>query len=96
MALIVMPYIAGATEPNDVVVLPVNATTKTVTLTSQTVTAATPTNIWLIRKLWFYPNNVATRNRKNFLSVTPLTSARKPFSLALNDSAAALVLRLIK
>ena len=50
----------------------------------------------LIRKLWFYPNNVATRNRKNFLSVTPLTSARKPFSLALNDSAAALVLRLIK
>ena len=46
-ALIVMPYLAGATEPNDVIVPPVNATTKTVTLTSQTVPAATPTNVSL-------------------------------------------------
>ena len=42
------------------------------------------------------PYSFATRNRKNFLSRTPRTTARKPFSLALNDSAAALVLRSTK
>ena len=50
----------------------------------------------LIRNIGFYLNNFVTRNRKNFLSLTPLVNALKPFNFALNDSAEALVLLLIK
>jgi len=52
--------------------------------------------IWVIRNIWFYPNSFATRKRKNFLSRTPLTNVLKPFNFALNDSAEAFVLRLLK
>ena len=42
------------------------------------------------------PYRVATLNKWNFLSRIPLTTVRKLFNLALNDSAEAFVLRLIK
>ncbi len=51
---------------------------------------------WIIRNTWFYPYSLAILNKKNFLSLTPLTKARKLFNFALNDSAEAFVLRLIK
>lgn len=38
-----------------------------------------------------YAYNLATLNKKNFMSVTPLKSALNAFNLALKDSAAALV-----
>jgi hypothetical protein len=50
----------------------------------------------IIRKSGVYPYNIEILKRKNFLSLTPLTTARKFFNLALNDSADALVLRFLK
>lgn len=47
----------------------------------------------IIRKSGSYPYSTDILNRKNFLSRTPRTSARKFFNFALNDSADALVLR---
>ncbi len=44
----------------------------------------------------FHPYSLETLKRKNFLSPTPRSIARNPFSFALNDSAEALVLRLTK
>jgi len=38
-----------------------------------------------------YAYSLATLNKKNFISVTPLKSALNAFNFALNDSAAALV-----
>ena len=43
-----------------------------------------------------YPYNLAILNKKNFLSLTPLTKALNPLSFALKDSADAFVLRFIK
>ena len=44
----------------------------------------------------FYPQIFATLNRKNFTSVTPLSDVLNALILALNDSAEALVERLMK
>ena len=43
-----------------------------------------------------YPYNLAILNKKNFLSLTPLTADLNPLSLELKDSADAFVLRFIK
>ena len=39
----------------------------------------------------FYAYNLATLNKKNLISATPLKSALNAFNFALNDSAAAFV-----
>ena len=50
----------------------------------------------IISNIWLYPYNFDTRKRKNFMSRTPLTKVLNPFSFALNDSAEAFVLLLLK
>ena len=50
----------------------------------------------IIRITWFYPYSLATLNKWNFLSLTPLTTVLKFLSFALNDSAEAFVLRFTK
>ena len=53
------------------------------------------TNSGSVEIQWGYAYSLASRNRKNFLSSTPLRLALKSFILALNDSAKALEERLL-